>query len=42
MDIHVKIYELERELVYAKTNKEYLRCFFLWLKIKRLKRKEDI
>lgn len=34
------IYELERELIYIKANREYLRYFLLWLKLKRLKRKE--
>ena len=37
-----KIYELEREITYAKANKEYLRYFLLCFKLKRLKRKEKI
>lgn len=40
MNIHVRIYELERQLAYARANKEYKKYFFLWLKLKRLKRKE--
>lgn len=42
MDLYVKIYELERELAYAKANKEHFKCFFIWFKLKRLKRKEKI
>lgn len=35
-----KIYELEREYILSKANKEHIKCFLLWIKIKRLKRKE--
>lgn len=38
----IKRIELERELAYAKANREHLKCFFIWFKLKRLKRKEKI
>lgn len=32
-------YELERQLIFAKTNKEYFKYFFLWIKYSLIKRK---
>lgn len=34
------LYDLERQFIFAKANREHLRCFFIWLKIRKLKRKE--
>lgn len=36
------LFLLERQLIYAKANKEHLECLLLFIKIKRLKRKEKI